>query len=291
MRLSAAGRTPRRPPSRSLRYLIRKLSARKFAEVEPEDFYVFSRVRPRVRLDQDGTRRLRWPSNTFYSWHDEATSRDMVFLVGAEPNLTWNTYAQAIMEVAHTCDVARMVVLGSLLDATPHTREPGITGLATDEEVREALCGTGGCGLQVPGAYGCPLRAHGGLRRAGSQLREHVGPLAPLPPGLAQPQGEPHAAQASAPGVGPGRRPLRPLRREPGLRGGRSPGRCRRTRSGRATSESWRSATTGPPATSPEGPQEELPEPDVVIKDLEDFLQQQRGGGPATPPRGDEPEA
>ena len=142
--------------SRSLRYLIRKLSAEKFAEVEPEEFYVFSRVRPRVRLDQDGTRRLRWPSNTFYSWHDETTSRDMVFLVGAEPNLKWNTYAKAIMEVAHTCDVARMVVLGSLLDATPHTREPGITGLATEPETRELFAELGIAGSRYQGPTGVP---------------------------------------------------------------------------------------------------------------------------------------
>ena len=280
--------------SRSLRYLIRKLSAQKFAEVEPEEFYVFSRVRPRVRLDREGTRRLRWPSNTFYSWHDESSSRDMVFLVGAEPNLKWNTYSRAIMEVAHTCDVARMVVLGSLLDATPHTREPGITGLATDAEVRELFAELGVTDSRYQGPTGLPsvlmeACVEQGLSYASMWVHS---------PHYLQASPNPKASYTLL------KRLLQVLDLDVDLSDLSDASQAFEDQVSRALAQNpeWQShfrkleerydRATG---HVPEGPQEELPAPDVVIKDLEEFLQQQqrnrRSEGPAAPPSGEEPEA
>jgi len=121
--------------TRSLRYLVRKLPAQRFARIEPEEFYIFTRNRPFVRVDSEGQRTIRWPQNNFSFWHDDKKGRDFIFFSGVEPNLKWQTYTNALLEVARSFGVSEILVLGSLIDDTPHTREPRITGSASQSKL------------------------------------------------------------------------------------------------------------------------------------------------------------
>lgn len=124
----------------AIKYLIRKLSAEKFAEVDPEEFYVFTRRRPIVRLDPQGQRVLRWPTNAFYHCPGEGASpHKLAFFVGMEPQLKWKTFAATVMEVARQCHTQRLFFLGSLLDAVPHTRQSPLSGYATDPQLQAML--------------------------------------------------------------------------------------------------------------------------------------------------------
>ncbi|MEE8045264.1 MAG: PAC2 family protein, partial [Dehalococcoidia bacterium] len=49
--------------TRSLRELVRQLSATKFATIDPEDFYDFAEQRPIISNESDGSRKLTWPKN------------------------------------------------------------------------------------------------------------------------------------------------------------------------------------------------------------------------------------
>ena len=122
--------------SRALHYVLRHLPATKFAEIDPEEFYVFSRVRPLTQANSDSTGDLQWPSNTFYSWKNEPEEQDFVFLIGSEPNLRWRTFSEAILDVADKCNVKEFVLLGSRQESIPHTRPPLVTGVTTQEERR-----------------------------------------------------------------------------------------------------------------------------------------------------------
>ena len=59
--------------SGSMRYLLRKLRAKKFAWIEPEIFYTFTEVRPQTTLVAPYQRELRWPSNEFHYWRGNDT--------------------------------------------------------------------------------------------------------------------------------------------------------------------------------------------------------------------------
>ena len=122
--------------SRDLHYVLRRLPASKFAEIDPEEFYVFSRIRPLSQPALDDTDDLQWPSNKFYSWKNKTDKQDFVFLVGSEPNLRWRTFSQAILDVADRCNVKEFVLLGSRQRNIPHTRPPLVTGVTTREERR-----------------------------------------------------------------------------------------------------------------------------------------------------------
>ena len=47
----------------AVKFLQRKLSAKKFAEIDPEEFYDFTEVRPYTRLDENGERIVTSPSS------------------------------------------------------------------------------------------------------------------------------------------------------------------------------------------------------------------------------------
>ncbi len=50
----------------ALRYLVDNLMGRKFASIDPEEFYDFYRQRPVVRLNDAKVREIHWPSFDFY---------------------------------------------------------------------------------------------------------------------------------------------------------------------------------------------------------------------------------
>ena len=117
--------------TRAVRYLVAKLDARRFAEIDPEEFFDFTVVRPQTRVNQAGERVVVWPPNEFYHYARDGRARALVLYVGTEPNLRWRAFSSLLMDVAHQTGVELVVTLGALLDAVPHTREPRVTGRAS----------------------------------------------------------------------------------------------------------------------------------------------------------------
>ena len=123
--------------TRAIRYLVRKLPAKKFAEIDPEEFYDFTVVRPQTRVNRRGERIIRWPTNDFYYYEPEDQSPGIVLYVGTEPNLRWRAFSDIITGVAEQSGVELVVSLGALLDAVPHTRDPRVTGRASSPELTQ----------------------------------------------------------------------------------------------------------------------------------------------------------
>ena len=125
----------------ALRYLIKHLGATKFAELDAEEFYDFTQVRPHIGFDDEGERVITWPANEFFVWRGQPDHSDLVMVVGIEPSLRWRRFSQVVLDVAQDLAVSRVVQLGALLDAVPHTRAPWLTGTATNPELLEQLEG------------------------------------------------------------------------------------------------------------------------------------------------------
>jgi proteasome assembly chaperone (PAC2) family protein len=120
-------------------YLAKTWDAEQFAEIDPEDFFDFQATRPHVSLVDGLTRRIEWPETGFYHARPEGLERDIVLLLGIEPNLRWRTFTELVVGLASELEVELMITLGALLADVPHTRPAPVTGSATDSELVERL--------------------------------------------------------------------------------------------------------------------------------------------------------
>jgi proteasome assembly chaperone (PAC2) family protein len=125
--------------STAARYLRDRWEARRFADIDPEEFYDFTSARPEVRLDEGFTREIVWPANEFSAASVSGAEHDVIVLLGVEPQLRWRTFCDAIVEVATKTGVELVITLGALLAEVPHTRPVPITGTAGSAALVERL--------------------------------------------------------------------------------------------------------------------------------------------------------
>lgn len=116
-------------------YLAQSWRARRFADIDPEEFFDFQAVRPHVALEGGLTRRIDWPETVFYHAAVPTTERDTVLCLGIEPNLRWRTFCGEIVGLARSLGVELVVSLGALLADVPHTRPAPVTGSASDPKL------------------------------------------------------------------------------------------------------------------------------------------------------------
>ena len=120
-------------------YLAKLWDAKRFAEIDPENFFDFQATRPHVSLEDGLTRRIEWPSTVFYHGRPDGLDRDAVLLLGIEPNLRWRTFTDLVVGFTKELGVELVVTLGALLADVPHTRPCPVTGSATDSQLVERL--------------------------------------------------------------------------------------------------------------------------------------------------------
>jgi proteasome assembly chaperone (PAC2) family protein len=120
-------------------YLAKTWSAERFAEVDPEHFFDFQATRPHVSLEDGLTRRIDWPETAFYHARPDGLDRDVVLLLGIEPNLRWRTFSELLIGLAREVGVELMITLGALLADVPHTRPAPVTGSASDPDLVQRL--------------------------------------------------------------------------------------------------------------------------------------------------------
>jgi proteasome assembly chaperone (PAC2) family protein len=124
--------------SGAVRYLRDRWEAEPFAEIDPEDFYDFTSTRPMVRLTDDMTREIVWPTNQFSATR-VPNGPDVILLLGHEPQLKWPTFCRQVTDIARAYGTKLVVTLGALLAEVAHTRPVAVTGTAYDPEVEASL--------------------------------------------------------------------------------------------------------------------------------------------------------
>jgi proteasome assembly chaperone (PAC2) family protein len=121
-----------------VRHLIGNLKSRKLAEIDPEEFYNFTDTRPLVSIVGAGERAIHWPRGEFHGVTLEH-SNDLVLFVAPEPNLKWRTFASVMLDGMQQFGVKSMVCIGSIFGAVPHRGDVRMTGWANDEKLRQEL--------------------------------------------------------------------------------------------------------------------------------------------------------
>jgi len=147
--------------STAARWLRERWAPRPFAEIDSEEFFDFTSTRPQVRL-VDGRRHIDWPVTDLAA--GSASGRDVIILLGHEPQLRWRTYCEQVVHVARELDVELVITLGALLAEVPHTRPTSVVASSENVELAEAFDARPS---QYEGPTGIVGVLHDAFRRAG----------------------------------------------------------------------------------------------------------------------------
>ena len=176
----------------ALRKLVDHWEAEPLASIDPQLFFDFTVRRPRVRVADDddaepGVRTIDWPGNEFYLARPEGADRDLVLLVGAEPQLRWRQFIDAIVEVMERVGVSESLMLGAYRAATPHSRPLPVQLYSRDAKlaarfglVPEPWSYEGPAGITTPLAVACEERGWGSSQPAHRRPVLRVGGAAPV---------------------------------------------------------------------------------------------------------------
>jgi len=119
-------------------YLIRKLEARHFAELDPDIFYRFDENRPLVDIENGMLKEIYPPGGHFYFAERARVGRDLILFKATEPNLRWFQFANVMLTVCRKAGVKTVISLGSMYDNVLHT-DTIISGLASNSELIASL--------------------------------------------------------------------------------------------------------------------------------------------------------
>ncbi|WP_170293215.1 PAC2 family protein [Thermogemmatispora aurantia] len=123
----------------AIKFLIDRWKPVKIAEIDSEDFYVFTETRPIVRIVDGMQRSLVWPANQFSAHSLPEQERDIILYLGVEPQLKWRTFSECFLEVCRHFHVSEVILLGAMLADIPHSLAVPITGSSSTPELQERL--------------------------------------------------------------------------------------------------------------------------------------------------------
>jgi len=143
--------------SNAVRTLRDQLDLVPLTEVDPEDYFDYQFNRPTAALDDDGNRRIVWPTVAMYGpvspleAHTAGLATDadldvtgdngnnVYLLVGTEPSRGWKTFTTEILETIEANEITSVIFLGAMLADVPHTRPISVFVSSENAGVREEL--------------------------------------------------------------------------------------------------------------------------------------------------------
>jgi predicted ATP-grasp superfamily ATP-dependent carboligase len=121
--------------SSAITFVASALGAKRFATIDPEEFYDFQATRPLVKLTDGEEREIVWPVVELYEARVPRAPRDLILLSGSEPSFRWRTFSNLITELAEVLGTQLVVTLGALLADVPHTRAIAVSALSSDRSL------------------------------------------------------------------------------------------------------------------------------------------------------------
>ncbi|GLW08249.1 hypothetical protein Misp01_33790 [Microtetraspora sp. NBRC 13810] len=125
--------------SGALSHLESAWKATPLIALDPEDYYDFQVTRPIVELGEGVSRPITWPTTRLSVARPPGVERDVVLLRGIEPNMRWRSFCDEIVAVCRELGVEFAVLLGALLNDSPHSRPVPIVGAATDPGLARSI--------------------------------------------------------------------------------------------------------------------------------------------------------
>jgi proteasome assembly chaperone (PAC2) family protein len=154
----------------AVKFLVNQWEATAFADIDSDNYFDFSESRPQVRISNGAVRRVSWPSNRFYVHRADRSAqqgRDVVLLLGEEPQFHWKSFVEDILTVVRRCHVEDVMLLGALVAEVPHTVPVGVRGTASSASLLRRLDRANIERANYEGATGILTVVQDAVRRAG----------------------------------------------------------------------------------------------------------------------------
>ena len=123
----------------AVKFLIDLWKPSKFAEIEAEEFYVFTETRPTISAKKGILRAISWPSNHFLSLATPQFERDVILYLGVEPQLKWKTFTASYLDVCKRFNVSEVLLLGAFLANIPHSMDVPVSGFSSNSDTQGRL--------------------------------------------------------------------------------------------------------------------------------------------------------
>jgi hypothetical protein len=121
------------------------------ATFDPDALFDYRARRPPLEIVDGRLAELTWPELVLR--RTRVADRDLLVLVGPEPDYRWRAMADAVIDLAHRLGVAEWISLGAIPAAVPHTRSVPILGTESAPGLLKADVPAGPSGiLRVPSA-------------------------------------------------------------------------------------------------------------------------------------------
>src|SRR6201986_820904 len=97
--------------SSAITFVAGGLGARRFATIDPEEFYDFQSTRPHVKLTDGHARKIVWPEVELFEARVPPAPRDLILMAGHEPSYRWRTFGNVVTELAEALGTQLVVTL------------------------------------------------------------------------------------------------------------------------------------------------------------------------------------
>lgn len=128
----------------AIEFLNESLKARPFAEIDPEDFYLYAApegleddplLRPLSVIEGGLLEDFEEPLARFT--HD--LSRNIILFTAREPNCQWRRFSECLFQITAQFNVEEIFFVGSITGSVPHTRRPRFFGAANEPDLLQRL--------------------------------------------------------------------------------------------------------------------------------------------------------
>ena len=125
-------------------YFIDEFKAVKFAEMPASRYHLYQipgidSLRPAFTMKDGLIVESELPTNEFYYAQVPGSEHDLILLLGDEPSLNWEEYAETVVDLAQDFGAVRLYSMCGIMDMTPYTREPLISATCTDERIKQEM--------------------------------------------------------------------------------------------------------------------------------------------------------
>ena len=138
--------------------LFEAIGTRPYAEFDTEVLLDQRARRPKLRIVDGINDGIEWPQVTLSVGTDRLGS-GIAMLAGPEPDLRWQSFSDAVAELASALGVRLMVGFGGFPAAAPHTRPVKLAATASDGQLAQKI------GF-IPGAIEVPAGIQAVIERA-----------------------------------------------------------------------------------------------------------------------------
>tara|TARA_B110000438_G_scaffold101946_1_gene100843 strand:+ start:3570 stop:4433 length:864 start_codon:yes stop_codon:yes gene_type:complete len=125
--------------TKSVEEILSQLEVIHSHKLNSDSYYIYSDKRPTVTNVKNNRRHIDWLENKFSFIKPKKAKNDIIIFEGIEPDMNWKSYVKDFIDVIKFYEIKNVIMVGALLDSVPHTREPRISFTATANKTNPLL--------------------------------------------------------------------------------------------------------------------------------------------------------